>query len=302
MNACPLCNGLVNQRMDRYSGDAAIVKCGQCGHIFTAAESSADSGDLYDDGDYRVTEVRGTLFSRILELEHKAVLKTIGRIRTGRGRLLDFGCGKGMFLWLAGKAGWSVRGIETAPKRAAYAAQAYGLNVSTQDYTGGVIDGAPFDVITLFHVLEHLPAPSVTLGELLGKNLAPDGLVVLEVPNITSWQAKLAGAGWMQLDAPRHRSHFGKETLARLVRGLGFSVIKYRYFSFHLGVLGMINSLMSLAGYRKNALFELKNNRTKKLLAVILLLLPAGFIMESLSCCFGSGGVIRIYAERSRRA
>ena len=150
-------------------------------------------------------------------------------------------------------------------------------------------------MLTLFHVLEHLPQPEPLLKELIKHNLKKDALIVIEVPNFKSLQSSIAKDKWMHLDVPRHLSHFTSERLDRFCHEIGLSQIKKSFFSLHLGVLGMTDSLLKRFGYKKNIIYELKNKKRFSLIACILLLLPIAILLEYISSLVGKGGIIRKY-------
>jgi hypothetical protein len=150
-------------------------------------------------------------------------------------------------------------------------------------------------VLTLFHVLEHLPGPEVLLRELIAANVEKGGLVVFEVPNIKSLQSRIAKDKWIHLDVPRHIHHFSPERLEQFLRQLGLKPLKTTYFSFHLGVLGMVDTLLKLFGYRNNIIYELKNKKNKRLLLKVALLLPIAILLESVASGLRRGAVIRMY-------
>ena len=166
-------------------------------------------------------------------------------------------------------------------------------------YKSGKLSGVPFDVITLFHVLEHLPTPKVLLENLIRDNLKDGGLLVLEVPNLNSLQAIIAGKNWLHLDIPRHLNHFTKRRLVSMLNNLNnvnVNILKIEYFSSVLGLQGMINSIFNLFGYRKSLISELKYNRKPILILGILVVLPLAFFLELFSSIVNKGAVIRIYA------
>jgi hypothetical protein len=174
----------------------------------------------------------------------------------------------------------------------------YGLDVNSEFYTTGSIFNIQFDVLTLFHVLEHLPQPDTLLSQLVKDNVTDKGIVVVEVPNIRSWQSTIAKENWIHLDVPRHIHHFSFERLEKLLTDINLEPLKTTSFSFHLGVLGMVDSLLKRLGYRKNIIYELKNKKSKTLILMIALLLPLAFIIERLASIFRKGGIIRIYLVR----
>jgi 2-polyprenyl-3-methyl-5-hydroxy-6-metoxy-1,4-benzoquinol methylase len=300
---CPLCNNehasYVYQHLPQFT-DADILKCNNCGHWYSVVRGEIDWNELYADEIYRVVENRNSIFDRIIQNEYKGVLHHLDKITTRKGTLLDFGCGKGKFGSLAQEDGWLVKAVETSPDRAAYARTVYGLDVHTEFYSSGSIFHMQFDALTLFHVLEHLPRPRPILQELIKNNVAKKGIVVIEVPNVNSWQSQLARDKWIHLDVPRHIHHFTPENLEKFVLELGLVPVKKTFFSFHLGVLGMVDSLLKLSGYKKSIIYELKNKKSKLLLLKIVLLLPLAMILEFISSRIGKGGVIRIYSRRNQ--
>jgi len=298
---CPLCGdktySVVYEQLPACK-EASLVKCGRCGLIYTLLREVVNTDNLYNDEVYQVVENRGSVFDRIIVREYSNVLRQVTRLTGRTGSLMDFGAGKGQFGNLAQHSGWEVKCVETAPERAAYAKKVYGLEVSTAFFNGGAIFNRLFNVITLFHVLEHLPHPRPLLEELIKGNLEKDGIMVIEVPNIGSWQSSIAGSKWLHLDVPRHINHFTPQRLVAFTEELGLVCRRKSFFSVHLGVLGMLDSLLKLFGYRKNIIYELKNNKNALLLLRIAVLLPFAYVMEGLAALAGKGGVIRLYLQR----
>jgi SAM-dependent methyltransferase len=137
----------------------------------------------------------------------------------GQGRLLDVGCASGKFLRQMTAVGWMCAGIELDPDAAARAQE-----VTPDVFIGDPIDApfAPesFDLITAFHVLEHLPDPLGVLRRMLAW-LAPGGAAIVEVPNVGGVGGRLFGRYWSGLDMPRHLVHFTPATMAALIERAG---------------------------------------------------------------------------------
>lgn len=297
-SGCPIC------KEDNYTviydrlqiAAALIVKCDHCSNIYTLQDNAEiNTADLYASKEYQVVENRNSIFDKILSWEYGRVIKKIDHFKKNKGSLLDFGSGKGKFASLAKKNGWQVKCVETAEARADYATKIYGLDVDTRYYSGGKLFADEFDVITLFHVLEHLPDPQNLLDELISHNLAKDGLVIIEVPNINSLQARLAGSKWIHLDASRHKSHFTHLQVKQLAARSGLTCRHTSFFSFHLGVLGMTDTFLKLLGYKKNIIYELKSKKSIGLRLAIFLLLPFAITLEFIAALFNRGGVVREY-------
>lgn len=144
-------------------------------------------------------------------------------------RLLDVGCGGGGFLGYAREAGWSVFGVEPSPvgrDNAAKKGHQVFEDVSAARATG------VFDVVSLWHVLEHVPELGQTLTD-VSSLLAPEGLLAVEVPNQRSLRARILGvAPWADQEDDRYRAFpihlysFTRRALVCLLERSGFSVVK----------------------------------------------------------------------------
>ena len=141
----------------------------------------------------------------------------------GQGRLLDVGCASGKFLGQMRAMGWSVAGVEFDPE-AALKAKTITPDVFVGDPVDAPFAPASFDLITAFHVIEHLPFPREALGRMLGW-LAPGGLIVVEVPNVGGVGGRLFGRYWSGLDFPRHLVHFTPSTMDQMVARAGGRVV-----------------------------------------------------------------------------
>ena len=141
---------------------------------------------------------------------------------------------------MARALGWHVVGVEVDEAAAAKARR-----FSEEIHVGDVLEApfAPgrFDVVTAFHVLEHVPDPVAVLRRTLSW-LAPGGLLIVEVPNAGGLGAAVFGRAWSGLELPRHLSHFTPETLTRAVEQAGGRVVwcwhgaKPRYFLWSLSI------------------------------------------------------------------
>ncbi|MDG2537164.1 class I SAM-dependent methyltransferase [Dyella jiangningensis] len=142
------------------------------------------------------------------------------------GRLLDVGCGNGVFLTRARAAGWSTQGIEPDPKAVA-AAQRAGLDVAE-----GTLDSCPglglFDVVTASHVIEHVHDPLAFLRQIHDR-LRPGGQLWLATPNAGSLGHRVFGKAWRGLEPPRHMTVFSLPALRLLLEQAGFAQIKPRH-------------------------------------------------------------------------
>jgi SAM-dependent methyltransferase len=141
-------------------------------------------------------------------------------------RLLDVGCGTGVYLQAMGNLGWSVRGVEPDAAAAGRAAERLGVQPD-RIFVGRVEDAdfppETFDLVTMAHVLEHLHNPRGAL-ERIHRWLRPAGMIRLWLPNFESIESGVFRKLWFGLDVPRHLYHFGPDTIRAILESAGFSV------------------------------------------------------------------------------
>ena len=137
--------------------------------------------------------------------------KLIKTMNNGEGSLLDIGAGTGDFLKYAKQTGWEINGVEPN-KGARELASKKGIELE-----GNIDDikGKTFEVITLWHVLEHLPNLEETINK-IERLLKPGGTLIIAVPNFKSFDAKYYKNYWAAFDVPRHLWHFSRKSMGRL--------------------------------------------------------------------------------------
>ena len=154
--------------------------------------------------------------------DHVRFLDFCARENLAGGKLLlDIGCGSGTFLHVAQSHGFVPHGMDRSPQAAEIVRRQYGCPVRQGEIGSKVWDDYRFDFITMFHVLEHLPDPRLGL-RYAGELLQPGGTLIIQVPNVSSIQARLFGNRWYGLDVPRHVINFTPKALAFLLRETGF--------------------------------------------------------------------------------
>ncbi len=278
----------------------SIRQCYQCGNQYSYFDDDINVDEYYDDKDYSIKDTKRTIFFQIQKLEYSRVLKKIEKlISLSSPSLLDFGSGKGLLLHFAQQLNFNVKGVETSIPRANYARDNFNVEISTIPFSEGNIFNEYFDVITCFHVLEHLTQPTILFKNLIKDNLKDKGLVVVEVPNINSWQSKWSGKNWMHLDVPRHLTHFTPKQLKSIIEYSDCSIICEEYFSLHLGIIGMTQTIMTKFGYNGFLMADLKHNRKKSLLIKVILAIPFAMILELIASFCKRGGIIRFYAIKN---
>jgi SAM-dependent methyltransferase len=140
--------------------------------------------------------------------------------RCSGGRLLDVGCGSGVFLKRMQELGWRVEGVESDPQAARRVA-CEGIPVHVGDLAALKLKSDGFDAVTMSHLIEHVADPLALLRE-CHRILKPGGRMVVVTPNSASLAHRLYRSAWMHLDPPRHLHLFNSQTLARLAELAGF--------------------------------------------------------------------------------
>lgn len=141
------------------------------------------------------------------------------------GHLLEVGVARGDFLAEARRAGFAPHGIECVPSAAAEARRRSGADVRIGWVEEVELPAASFDVVCLWHVIEHIPRPRVVLEALLG-SLKPGGLFFCEVPNAGSVMAHARGDQWEYLDPGHHVGFFDRRTLRRALASTGYDEVE----------------------------------------------------------------------------
>jgi 2-polyprenyl-3-methyl-5-hydroxy-6-metoxy-1,4-benzoquinol methylase len=193
----------------------------------------------YESEDYiSHTDGKRSLFERMyhfiknIALKHK--LKLINS-QSKKGKLLDIGAGTGDFLVVAKKNGWEITGIEPSAKARSIAINK-GVNFATNLSD---LESHSFDVITMWHVLEHVPNLDEYISE-LKRLIKPSGTILIAVPNFKSFDANYYGKFWAAYDVPRHIWHFSKTAIQKLFAEKEMKLIEVlpmKFDSFYVSLL-----------------------------------------------------------------
>ncbi len=152
--------------------------------------------------------------------------QNIGLNSKAQENILDYGCGTGEFLFSMKKSSWSVSGIEPNAIVRKIALEDYMLDVKDEpDFER--VDSGSLDVITLWHVLEHIYPIHERLVS-FSEKLKDDGILIAAVPNMKSLDARKYGRYWAAWDVPRHIHHFDRASIEFLFKAHGFQLISVR--------------------------------------------------------------------------
>ena len=226
---CPVCGTsqprplfIGHDRLHNLPGRFPVARCLGCGSAYLT-ERPANLTQYYPPESYAAYAGREHHFSRApgrgQGLAQRRQL--LERLKPRGGRLLDVGCGSGDFLAVMQKVpGWQVAGLEPSPQAAEHARATHSLDVTVGEFPQSHWPAASYDVIMMWHVLEHVPAPKQVLVE-VRRLLKHDGVFVVAVPVADSAEAQLFGPAWAGYDVPRHLMTFTRASVTRLLEQAG---------------------------------------------------------------------------------
>jgi len=225
----------------------------------------------------------------------RVVRLTLGKLR--QPSILDIGCGDATFLRAAQARGWHVSGTELR--------NAASSRADTMPIWSSLTEiDMKFDCVTAWHVLEHLPSPVESLRE-IKRLLAPEGALLLSVPDAGGWQAGCSGRFWFHLDVPRHLFHFDLSSLKQSLERAGFDIECVWHHELEYDLFGWIQSALNACVEMPNVLFDFLTGRAPRTgmlpIAISVLLaalaLPAAFALTVLSTLARRGGTLIIAAR-----
>ncbi len=223
----------------------AVAECGMCGLRFTLdAPSEVAIQKYYQSSAYISHSNTKKGFVNLLYhiaryftmMSKERLVKKESKRKVGM--LLDIGSGTGVFVNTMVKAGWSVVGLEPDPEARTLAIKRYNCDI----YPSEDLFRLPpetYSVITMWHVLEHVHQLDASIQR-IKELLAPNGKLIVAVPNYTSKDAAVYGADWASYDVPRHLYHFSPKSIRVLMKRHGLRVIKTRRMwldSFYISLL-----------------------------------------------------------------
>jgi SAM-dependent methyltransferase len=255
---CPLCGSAGPAWMFDSHNGYPIVRCSQCRLVYLPESGEPAPEQLYPTFDQtKASWLDGVRRALSVFLRQREAF--VRSVRPPPARLLDFGCGAGAFARWMSEHGYDVVGLEP---------YSFGGEVTHGDrlrfVRAPLEDARPtlgkFDVITMWHVLEHVRNPVDLLRSLVGL-LAPGGVVIVSVPNFESMQSRLFRGGWFHLDPPRHVLQFEPATLSECLRRAGLASFREQPFLPEYGTSGWVQSTLNRMLPHYNYLYELVKDR-----------------------------------------
>jgi 2-polyprenyl-3-methyl-5-hydroxy-6-metoxy-1,4-benzoquinol methylase len=287
IDICPLCKSkniknLIICKDFLVSGESfAINECENCTFKFTNPRPlDEELSKYYQSEDYishsnKSNSFRHIIYKIVRNYTLKKKLKLINSL-SEKGNILDVGCGTGEFLKVCSSNHWKVSGVE--PDFKARKKSEKLLNISIYDDVFNCEHYNTFQIITLWHVLEHLPDIHANIKH-LKKILAKGGRILFALPNVDSFDSKIYKEYWAAYDVPRHLYHFNQNTFKKLMKQHGMEVkkiIPMKLDAFYISLLSeryknkYFNYIKSfISGWKSNSYAKKNKNNYSSLIYIV---------------------------------
>lgn len=222
-----------------------IKSCKSCGFRFTAdAPAQENIGKYYKSEEYiSHSNTQKGMINKLYHIVRNIMLARKWKLvksHTPGMEILDIGCGTGYFLNFMKQKGYASTGIEVDDAARNFATQNFGLTVFSPEIISKEAPIQKYDIITLWHVLEHLHDAGKYLNWIFN-SLKPDGKLIIAIPNCTSPDAAYYKQFWAAYDVPRHLWHFSPSSFEKYLNKFDFSLMKIKRMPFD----AYYNSMMS---------------------------------------------------------
>lgn len=250
---------------DTASSSYPIRRCRKCDLYYTGGVTedtlaASYPKSYYGSGKAKFLSVVETLVKlghhrqarKILHLYHGE--QSGPALAEGAVSVLDIGCGRALLLQEFDQLGAKCLGIERGefPETGLHK-----IDIHTGALHDSELSGKRFDIIILWHVLEHITELGILLDE-LPRHLNPGGLLVISVPNFLSWQSRFFKQHWFHLDIPRHVAHLDYGWLEKTLDSMGLDIVSQTTFTASQNIYGFIQSgLNKLIPQKPNRLYQL---------------------------------------------
>jgi len=239
-----------------------LFKCKLCGIIFQKESARTAKENIYDE---YYKEETGGRFNPLVEVLVKTfrLLRAI-KIYMARPRaksMLDIGCGRGYTLYFLKKYFHyrEIIGTQISKPALEFARKKLGLTIHGKDLLDINFPKNKFDIITIYHVLEHVREPERYIKTIYGL-LNRDGILILEVPNYCSWTRIITGKYWLAYDPSHHLYFFTPDYIKEKLVQYGFKIKKHRSFSLEYSTFTSVQSLVSYLTKTEHLFFSWLQN------------------------------------------
>ena len=319
---CPVCGKRVNHHaypvsdFDTGQQSFQVLSCDSCHLGHTEPKPTAEQLDAYyrpeyyGDSEQKFTGLIEQLTVAANRYRAKGLHATVSAAaKPDRPyRILDIGCGRANLLKAFSQFGYECHGFEREGFDHTMTASEHGIHFHYGNLQDLDIPDGYFDIIVIWHVLEHLAEPLETIdicSKLLGKN----GILAVSVPNYTSIQSRIFQRHWFHLDIPRHLYHFGKYNLFKALESRQFNIHSSSSCSLEQSVFGFIQSLLNRMNIHNtpNHFYQTLKMSTGKPnpgvlfsgIMMTILALPFALLEYIYSCLTGQGAVITVISTKT---
>ncbi|RKY36678.1 MAG: hypothetical protein DRP78_03025 [Candidatus Omnitrophota bacterium] len=258
---CPLCKSKKNEFLlkgynvhGRYLFNKDDVfdlfHCLNCGCIFVGNVDVNQQyykkyyGSQYYSNSYSGKFIENLLFKYSISRKEKFILKNFIK-KTEKIKILDIGCGDGNFLSKLESTRFKKYGVEISEEGYELSVR-QGIEVFKGDFADIDFQDKKFEVITLWHVLEHIEHP-VRLFSNVSRILEKGGVLIFETPNVNSFGFRYGGAKWFHLDSPRHLILYNLESVKWLCGRTNFKIseVKNEFYDYPLDLFWSLRATMA---------------------------------------------------------
>ena len=258
--ACPVCGyhqfKMEFQAIDHFvtNREFRIQSCIKCGmHLTADVPGVEEISAYYKSEDYiSHSDTRKGLINRVYHIiraymlgsKYATIKRSFGK---NKGTILDIGAGTGYFLQYMKQKNWEVYGTEKSIEAREFAKSRLNMDIMPDDALFS-LPPASFDLITLWHVMEHLPNIR-QYWQVISRLLKPDGILIIALPNSSSWDAKHYGSYWAAWDVPRHIWHFTPKLIEKLGNREGFRLIHSKRMPFDAFYISIMSEKYKKSAY-----------------------------------------------------
>ena len=225
LKRCPICCG--EPAFERNVNDITLLRCRACKFVYSSMADEEVESVNFSIGK-EITDLYKEIQGNLDRYYFKTVAAKLSRYIGKSGRVLDIGCGNGLLLSEFGKLGWQICGCDPSPW-AVEAAKQYGFTLYSCELKDKSIASNSFDLVTGTSTLEHIARPVEIINE-IKRILRPNGAAYFTVPNYGGLAIRLRYATFSSNKPPWHCNFFTAETLRRLFREVGMTVIYVRSY------------------------------------------------------------------------
>ena len=284
-----------------------LGRCKSCHLVNTLAASKVELSGAYSQSYYRSSTSKFTWFIEYI-LSYLTKIQAVGLLDHWRKlssvqdipSVLDIGCGRGKLLQEFDCLGAKTQGLE----RQEFPKNELKSNVHIGELSDIFFDGKKFDIIILWHVLEHLENTESLISDIV-KHMHSNANLIISVPNFNSFQQRIFGRHWFHLDLPRHLIHLEPDWLVSRLKSEGLKIERISHFDLIQNSYGFIQSALNCLSVKnsnefyKMLQYESQRKRIKFIFYCFTaaLLTPFAILESILSSTAKRGSTITIAAR-----